>query len=83
MKQVEAIATLVAHANPERVQAAVAAINNAFVDAARYQHLRNKPMEVPANGLDVAQWDDGGGEGVRGEALDALVDEERRKAGTL
>jgi hypothetical protein len=47
-------------------------------DAERYQHLRNKPMEVPASGLDVAVWHDDCGDGIRGEELDMECDDEIR-----
>ena len=58
----------------------IAEIRAALTDAARYQHLRNKH---PDYGIDVQQWNDRGSKGVQGEALDKLVDEELRAAGTL
>ncbi len=47
-----------------------------ITDGDRYQHLRNLPIEAPANGVDVAIWGDHCGESIRGEALDHLIDSE-------
>jgi hypothetical protein len=45
-------------------------------DAERYRWLRDKPIELPALGLDVATWSHESGEGLRGDDLDAAVDAE-------
>jgi hypothetical protein len=55
-------------------------VERAVKDAERYQHLRNKSADLPAHGLDVAFWEDGGGTAMRGEELDARVDTEMANA---
>lgn len=53
----------------------------AVADAERYRFLRNAPIEFPAQGVEVAAWDDGYGEAIRGDALDAAIDAARAKEG--
>jgi hypothetical protein len=47
-----------------------------ITDGDRYQHLRNMPEALPADGLDVAVWRSCSGESIRGKALDDRIDSE-------
>ena len=64
-----------------KLSVAVANGNALVADAERYRFLRNAPIEFPAEGVEVAIWDDGYGEAIRGDVLDAAIDAARAEGG--
>lgn len=65
----------------DRIDRLTAERDAAVADAERYRFLRNAPTEIPAAGVEVAIWDDGEGEAIRGAELDVAIDAARAEGG--
>lgn len=68
-------ADYIAACNPSAIRALLAELDAVRVKAARYDWLRNQPVEVPAHGPDMTIWDsNGSGDALRGVAADEAID---------